>query len=557
MENGLACPDWEDRIREGRSLIPPPLFQAEADMATAFFDSLRLPDVPGRPLLRDAAGPWFREMVAALFGSLDPDSGERLIKEIFALVPKGNSKTSYGAALMMTALLMNERPRAEFLIIGPTHAISNLAFSQAVGMVEADPAMAARFKVSEHVKEIRDLTNSAVLKVKTFDLNVLTGPKPAGVLLDELHLLGRVAATSRVLRQVRGGMEKAPESFLVMITTQSDEPPTGAFREELMMARSIRDGLFDGRTLPVIYELPAEIAADAAKWQNPENWPMVMPNLGRSLRLDSLIRDWASEATKGEHAIRVWASQHLNLEIGMALRSDRWVGADFWEAGGEPGLSFEDVLTRSDVVTVGIDGGGLDDLFGLAVLGRDKTTRQWLAWTHAWANRVALERRKGEEARMRDMERAGELTICEEVGQDIAEVVELISAVEASGLLAQIGVDPAGIGMLIDALSEAGFGAERIVGVSQGFKLMGAIKTVERKLADKTLRHAGQALMKWCVANARVEPKGNAILITKQASGTAKIDALMALFDAVAVMSGNPESQASVYTAERGLRVFG
>jgi hypothetical protein len=38
------------------------------------------------------------------------------------------------------------------------------------------------------------------------------------------------------------------------------------------------------------------------------------------------------------------------------------------------------------------------------------------------------------------------------------------------------------------------------------------------------LRSGGQALMSWAVSNARVEPKGNAIVITKQASGAAKID---------------------------------
>jgi hypothetical protein len=43
-------------------------------------------------------------------------------------------------------------------------------------------------------------------------------------------------------------------------------------------------------------------------------------------------------------------------------------------------------------------------------------------------------------------------------------------------------------------------------------------------------------------SNARVEPKGNAIVITKQASGTEKIHPLMAAFNTVAWMSANPSS---------------
>jgi phage terminase large subunit-like protein len=72
---------------------------------------------------------------------------------------------------------------------------------------------------------------------------------------------------------------------------------------------------------------------------------------------------------------------------------------------------------------------------------------------------------------------------------------------------------------------------------------MGTTTTAERKRADKSLRHRGQDLMAWAVSNARAEPKGNGITITKQASGTAK-----AAFNAVAWMSANPaSSQPSIF----------
>jgi phage terminase large subunit-like protein len=51
--------------------------------------------------------------------------------------------------------------------------------------------------------------------------------------------------------------------------------------------------------------------------------------------------------------------------------------------------------------------------------------------------------------------------------------------------------------------------------------------------------------MAWAVGNARVEPKGNAILVTKQASGSVKIVPLMAAFNAIALMAMNPWSARS------------
>jgi len=122
----------------------------------------------------------------------------------------------------------------------------------------------------------------------------------------------------------------------------------------------------------------------------------------------------------------------------------------------------------------------------------------------------------------------------------------------AEGLLPEenaIGVDAAGVGDIVDELVSAGraITLKQIVAISQGWKLNGAIKTTERKIAGGELIHGGSRLMAWSVGNAKVEDRGNAISITKQASGKAKIDPLMALFDAVSLMALNPQSNAGAF----------
>jgi len=152
-----------------------------------------------------------------------------------------------------------------------------------------------------------------------------------------------------------------------------------------------------------------------------------------------------------------------------------------------------------------------------------------------------LERRKSEAGRFTDFERDGDMTLVRQIGQDVQAVAEIISTVYGSGKLDKIGVDPHGLGGILDALVDAGIPQDLVVGISQGWKLTRAIKTTERKLAEGTLHHGDRPLMSWSVGNARVEPRGNAVMITKQAAGFAKIDPLMALFSAVSLMSLNPQ----------------
>ena len=476
----LSCPDWADRIRRGVSLIPDlPLDRAAADKAVAIFDCLRLPDVLGTPTLREAGGDWFREIVAALMGAVDTVTGERHIRGLFLLAPKKSSKTTYGAALMLVGLIVNRRPRAELLLVAPTKLIADTCFSQAVGMVQANEELAAMMYVQEHLRTITHIKTKAQLKIKAFDTGVLTGVKPTAILVDELHEIAKSPHAARIIGQLRGGLIPNKEGFLAFISTASDQPPAGVFRTELNNARDIRDGKINGSVLPVLYEFPPDMLDDGT-WRDPKNWSMVTPNIGRSVELKRLVEDFELAQHGGEEESRRWASQHLNVQVGLELRSDRWVGANYWEACGDKSLTLDTLIERSEVITCGNDGGGLDDLNSLAVLGREAKTGKLLAWGHSWINEIVLERRKSEASRLRDFAACGDLTIVKPGGDDFRQAADLIERIDRAGKFPDInavGVDRIGAKQMENEFLRRGFEKEKIVAVSQGYELNGAIKT--------------------------------------------------------------------------------
>jgi len=535
-----SCPDWERRIVAGESLIPPPIFPDEAAAALAEFKELRLVDVLNRPTIGEIGRQWVFDFVKSIFGAYDVGSGRRLISEFFLLISKKNSKSSTAALLMLTALCLNWRDSAEFLILAPTVEVASNSFLPARDAVKADDELSDLMHVQEHIRTITNRNSGATLKVVAADSESTGGKKATGILIDEAWLFGKRNNAENMFREACGGLASRPEGFVIWLTTQSDEAPAGVFKQKLDYARGVRDGRIDDKSfLPILYEFPKSIL-DKKKHLDPKYWRITNPNLKASVDEEFILREYKKAEEAGDVSMQGFLAKHLNVEMGMSLKSQRWAGADFWEAAaGE--VTLEMILERSEVVVIGIDGGGLDDLLGLAIIGRDAETRNWLLFTRAWAHPLALERRKSEAPKYRDFQKDGDLIIVDEIGQDVQQVGDIVMKCEESGLLDRLGVDPVGIGDIVDEVQARGIEHDRVVGIPQGWRLNGAIKTLERRVAEKTIIHGKQPLMTWCVGNARVEPRGNAISITKQASGTGKIDPLMATFNATALLAMNPE----------------
>lgn len=535
-----ACTDWEARLVAGESIIPPPIFPDQAAQALRIFRELRVSDLPGKPTFGECSEEWVFDFVKVIFGGYDAETGNQLIREYGLLISKKNTKSTIAAGIMLTALILCWREDEEHLILAPTKEVADNSFKPAAGMIRADDELTDMFQIQDHIRTITHRVTRNTLKVVAADTDTVSGKKSGRILVDELWLFGKRANAEAMFMEATGGQVSRNEGWVIYLTTQSDEPPAGVFKERLDYWRSVRDGkINDPKTLGILYEFPQSMVERKA-YLDPDNFYITNPNIGLSVSAEWIADQLRKNQAKTDGTLQQFLAKHLNIEIGLNLRTDRWAGVDFWEQQAQR-VSFEDLLRRSEVITVGIDGGGLDDLLGVSAVGRDAATREWLCWCHAWAHEIAVRRRKSEESRFHDFVRVGDLTIVKCVGQDTEEVAEYVSRIHAAELLDKIGIDPSGVGQILDALIEAGIPADAVVGVSQGWRLGGAIKTTERKLAEGVLIHGGQPMMAWCVGNARVEPKGNAILITKQASGKGKIDPLMALFNAVSLMALNPE----------------
>lgn len=576
-----ACPDWRERIVERRSLVPfDPLFPDEAAAALEVFKSLQITDLPydadrGRfPTFGEVSEPFVFDFVSAIFGAYDPVSARRHINEFLLLISKKNSKSTIAAGIMVTALIRNWRHSAELLVLAPTKEVANNVFTPAMGMVRHDPELAQLLHVVEHQRIIKHRVTSAELKVVAADTDIVSGKKAAFVLVEELWLHGKNASADAMLMEATGGMISRPEGFVVYLSTHSDEPPQGVFKSKLQLFREIRDGeVVDPRKFGMLYEFP-EPMIEAEAYLLPQNFYVTNPNMGRSVDPQWLQEKLVEAQRDGGGALQVFLAKHLNVEIGLRLRRDRWRGADFWEKVGLKRLrDLDEFLSLVEVAVVGIDGGGLDDLTGVCVLGRHKRTKAWLYWNCAFAHRKVLKLRNDIATTLLGFEQDGDLifwgdadaqadvaalldeassaavTDRTEFDEDIRAIVAICAKVRDIGLLPEahgIGVDPAAIGSLIDALVDDGFSVSdgtkgMVTGVSQSTtNMFSAINTMERKLEAGTAAHGGTRLMAWCVGNAKAELRGNAVHITKASAGKAKIDPLIASFVATKLMERNP-----------------
>jgi hypothetical protein len=368
-----------------------------------------------------------------------------MIRELILLVPKKNSKTTNGALLMLTALLLNQRPNAPMIMTAPVQDVAEIAFSAVAGAIALDPVLDEEAARARSPEDDRAPGDEGELQIMTFDPAVLTGQKLIAALIDELHVVAKMGKAASALRQIRGGMLPYPEAFLATSRRRARNRRPASSLPSCEGARDPRRHAARARCCRCCTSSRRKIQKPKELWQDPARLAAGHAErrpIDHDRAADRGVRDREGDERGGA----------ARLGVAAPERRDRPRAA--LESLGRRRLLGKG-RCRTHARRAARTQRGRDDRdrrrrprrhARRAVLGRT-ADGEWLLWSHAWIHPIVLERRKAEADRYRDFERDGDLTICaQRPGEDVDAVADIVEQVEASGLLDRVGVDPVGIG---------------------------------------------------------------------------------------------------------------
>lgn len=321
------------------SPLPDP--HGKGERAVAFLKALKHPKsiAPGRAFQLD---PWVERLVRKVYGDTKPD-GSRRIKTVFALIPRGNRKTTLGAALALLHLGPERIPGSQVVSAAVDRDQARIALEEMKGVIGAHSKLDAAFQVQDTKNRITHRTSKAFYRAMSADAATAHGRTPVFALVDELH-----AWKKRDLWDaIKTGLVKTPGSLLVVTTTAGTGHENIAY-ETYKYAKAVATGqIEDDAFLPIIFEAdPDEDWRDEAVWYRVNPGLSCNPPYPDIDGLRQLVREaehrpadremirqlhlnvWLDGAANPEWSLDVWDENAGEFDLEALKGRPAWIGVD-------------------------------------------------------------------------------------------------------------------------------------------------------------------------------------------------------------------------------------
>jgi phage terminase large subunit-like protein len=305
------------------SEIPDPLGHGER--AVGFLRALKHPasTAPKRAL---QLAEWQERIVRRIYGPVDED-GDRLVREVFLMIPRGNRKTSLAAALSILHLLGPQKlPGGQIIFAAADRKQSSIGFREAANIIREDRHLLRATKIYDPTnapKTIRSQINGSTLEAASSDGKAMHGTTPTFVLVDEIHAWRN--AGRELWEALQSGMAKRPGGLTVIATT-AGRGREGLAAERYTYARKVALGEIDNPSfLPIIFEPEKD-----DDWQDEALWHKVNPGLSLGFHDVKKLRNDAREAL--DNPAKKYEFQQYNLNIWHGNSRDPLFNFDTYDA---------------------------------------------------------------------------------------------------------------------------------------------------------------------------------------------------------------------------------
>ena len=444
--------------------------------------------------------PWVERLVRRIYGPRDAD-GHRLVRTVFAMVPRGGRKTSLGAALVCLHTFGPERiPNGQVVSAAADAKQALIAYDEALGIVQAMPDVASRLQVRIGTHKIRHPRKGATYESISSDGATQHGRTVNFLLSDEIH-----AWKKRDLWEaLRTSLAKTAQSLHVITTTAGRGQENLAF-DLVSYARKVAAGEIDDPSfLPILFEPDKD-----DDWRDEAVWHKVNPGLALGYPDLKGLRAMAREAESRPADQDAFKQYHLNFWPDHS--TSPFVDMATYDVGSEP-IDLE--ALKDEPCWLGVDLSSSIDLSVIVAAWRQGEGYVVKPWFFCPKDNLR-ERQDATGAPYVRWAADGLIEATPGNVVDFRTVEERIRELCDQFNVQEIAVDPALARNTLNNLEEGGFPAFEM---RQGsLTMMPAIAELERAVVARRLQHGGHPILRYCFSNVEVETNshGHMVRLTK------------------------------------------
>lgn len=458
-------------------------------------------------------------VLRAIYGPRKPD-GTRIVNTVVFLVPRGNRKTSFAAALALLHTIGPERVTGgEAIFAASDRQQAGIGFKEALGIVQTDKRVLSKCKVYDahnSAKKIVYPTEGSTLEVISSDAGAQHGRTPSFVLADELH----VWPTKYLWEALTTGLDKTDDTLLVVATTAGRGQDNIAW-EIVDRARKVARGeIIDPSLLPVLFEADPECDyADEAEWRR------VNPGSAHGYpSIEGFRRHVARAKTSpGERD----SLRQLKLNIWLDHSTSPFVDMATYDLGSDP-VDYDALAGQP--CWIGVDMSKTTDLSAVVACFRDGDTYTVLPQFFCPADDI---RKRGDVDGVDYVRWAKEGFITATPGNviDNAAVADCIRDLCERYEVREIAFDVAYAQAVMAPLTSDGY---PVVTMRQGWLTQSpALNTLEAAIISGNFRHGGHPVLRWCFSNVAINTDSNSNRTMHKGKSTDRIDGAAASWMAV------------------------